>query len=127
MVEQLFLFPSKRHNCSAIHCAKYCRGKKPLTLPEVRLLDDGPQYPGVGDDHDDERDEVDGDQEEEGEGGDGAGVGAEGHALLGGGVPGGRVGVPDENLKVSFSVFSFVGANLQIDNRQIGRYFKHNY
>ena len=70
----------------------------PLTLPEVWLLDDGPQYPWVADDHDDEGDEVNGDEEEQGEGGDGSGVRAEGHALLGSGIVRRRLGVPHEDL-----------------------------
>ena len=64
------------------------------------LLDDGPQDPGVGEHHDDERDEVDGDQEEQSEGGDGARVRTEGHTLLGMWMVRLWPGVPHESLEV---------------------------
>ncbi len=86
-----------------------CASCTTATLSELRLLlDYGAQDPGVGDDHDEQREEVDGDQEEEGEGDDGPGVGAEGDALLGGGGVavaavlcrrGSRARVPDEDLR----------------------------
>ena len=44
-----------------------------LLLPELRLLDDGCQDPGVGHDHHDQGDEVDGDEEEHGDDADGDG------------------------------------------------------
>ncbi len=80
-----------------------------LTLSEFSLLlDDRSEYPGVSDDHDQEREEVDGGEEGEGEGGDGPGVGAERHALL---VAAGRVrrrtGVPHERLSTITKCHSY--------------------
>ncbi len=71
-----------------------------LTLvPELRLPDDGGQYPRVGDDHHDQRDEVDGDEEEHGERGDEPRVAAEGYALLEVGRARRRLRVPNDGLE----------------------------
>ena len=70
-----------------------------LRTSEIRLFYDGAEDPGVRDNHDEERDEVDGDEEEEGEGRHCPGVGTERDALLHRGTLGRWTSIPHENLK----------------------------
>jgi len=70
-----------------------------LVVAKVRLLaHDGGENAAVGEDHDGQRDEVDGEQEAEREAGDGRGVRAESDALLVLGLAGSRPRVPHEGL-----------------------------